>query len=964
MCNYIPIYPVKIRLLYISLFLILSLVSYGQGRNVSISGAVVDDMNREPVELATVRLLTLPDSTLVRGAVTGRNGSFSFSVKQGRDYVLCFSYLGFKPKYIDLSKSVLPALKAMGEIVLESDVIMLDEAVVTAEAPPVQSVGDTLVYNAAAYKVTDGAVLEELVGKMPGVEIADDGTIRINGQELKKITVNGKEFFGGDVKTGLKNLPVDMIEKIKTYNKESDMERLTGIDDGEDEVTLDIIVKKNHNNGWFGNADVAGGSEERFATRVMLNHFTSDFQGSFIGSSNNANDMGFGGGANARWRQNKGFTNSHHAGLNFALDKGKVEWGGSVKFSYLDEHANFRNSAERFNSGKSVFSNSNGYNRNIPMDIKGDMRIEWHPNKNTSVVLKPVWTYGTTETDNRGEAGSFVEDPLAYVPNPNDYLKDTLTADPLAGIRTNVNDNLNHAERKRWSGGLSVMANRRISDKGRSIGMRLSASGGGNDNDQYRNNKTHYFRMKNSMGEDSILYRNQYITAPTSKYGYSAQLTYSEPIAKGVFLQLSYQFSYKYNDNQRSTYNFMEYDGWEPGMSLPQGYQSAEIDSLSKSGEYHYYNHNISLTTRVMRKKFTLSAGVSLQPQHTRLEYHLADQAVNTQKDIFNYAPKVDFKYRFSKKKQLRLMYHGVSQQPNVDLMLPITDNSSPLNVRVGNPGLKPAFNHTMRLSFNSYNVDHQRSIVFNLNGRLKQNSISQSSMYNEETGGRTTTPMNINGNWDVGANFSIHTALKNKQFYIGSNTTVNHVNDVSYFYDRKEKTGMKNTITDTYIREKLTGTYRNDWMEATVNGSISYRLERNRMHPHNNQEPLTFYYGGNLNFIFPWGMKMVTNIVNQSRRGYTDTSMNRDELIWNALLSQSLFKGNATLSVEAYDILQRKSNLSRNFTSYQRSVSQYDGINSYVIVHFIYRLNIFGGKMVKAGAMNKQLRKRGIKRL
>ena len=184
----------------------------------------------------------------------------------------------------------------MGNIALEPDAVMLSEAVITGTAPEVTVKEDTLEYNSTAYRTPEGAMLEELVKKLPGAEIDDDGNVKINGKEVKKIMVDGKEFFGGDVKTGLKNLPVNMIDKLKTYDKKSDLARVTGIDDGEEETVLDLKVKKGMNQGWFGNANVAGGTESRYSSNVMLNRFVENSQFSLIGSANNVNDLGFSGG--------------------------------------------------------------------------------------------------------------------------------------------------------------------------------------------------------------------------------------------------------------------------------------------------------------------------------------------------------------------------------------------------------------------------------------------------------------------------------------------------------------------------------------------------------------------------------------------------------------------------------------------------------------------------------------------
>ena len=321
---------------------------------------------------------------------------------------------------------------------------------------------------------------------------------------------------------------------------------------------------------------------------------------------------------------------------------------------------------------------------------------------------------------------------------------------------------------------------------------------------------------------------------------------------------------------------------------------------------------------------------------------------IDTARNVFNFAPNIDFRYRFSKVSQLRFMYRGRSSQPSMENLLPIADNSNPLNIRVGNPGLKPAFTHNMRLFYNTYNAELQRGIVTHVNFSATQNSISNSTVYNEQTGGRITTPKNINGNWSAFGMFGFNTALKNKKFTINSFSNINYTNNVSFLYNNDTKIDDKNTTTGLTLGERLNGAYRNDWFEFGLNGSISYTAERSKLRPENNQEPYTFSYGALTNITMPWKMTISTNITNQSRRGYTDSSMNRNELIWNAQLSQSFLKGAATVSFEMYDILKQQSNISRSLTADARSVSSYNGVNSYCMLHFIYRLNIFGSKSAR----------------
>ena len=432
-------------------------------------------------------------------------------------------------------------------------------------------------------------------------------------------------------------------------------------------------------------------------------------------------------------------------------------------------------------------------------------------------------------------------------------------------------------------------------------------------------------------------------------------MTYSEPIARAVFLQFSYQFKYQYNESDKSTYN-LPY-GWMAGEPLPSNFAAIKDEmkdeEQSKYAEYKYFNHDAMVSLRFIREKWQLSAGVSFQPQHTILSYKKGDFATDTTRNVFNFAPNVDLRIRFSKVSQLRLTYRGRSGQPTMENLLPITDNSNPLNIRVGNPALEPSFTHNLRAFYNTYDAEKQRGIIAHVNAQMVENSISNSRSYNNETGAWTTTPKNIDGNWSAFGMFGFNTALRNKKFTINTFSTLNYNNNVGYLTDSDTKVESKNTTTNLSLSERLNGAYRNDWIEFGVNGSISYSTEKDKLTPANNQEPYTFSYGANTTLIAPWGTSLSTNISNQSRRGYSDADMNRNELIWNAQVAQTLLKGAATLSFEMYDILKKQSNITRSLTSSGRSVYQYNGVNSYCMVHFIYRLNIFGSKAARDKMMD-----------
>ena len=934
----------------IALLLMATLSAFAQTKRVTVSGRVVEDTG-EPAVQATVQLLSLPDSTFTTGIASNEKGYFSLPRVKAGKYVLKVSYIGFKNKLIPLQLTASAPNKNVGTVKLETDAIMLAEAVVVAEAPQVQIVEDTVAFNSSAYRTPEGAMLEELVKKLPGAEVDDDGNVKINGKEISKIMVDGKEFFGGDVQTGLKNLPVDMIEKLKTYDKKSDLARITGIDDGEEETVLDLTVKKGMNQGWFGNVDVAGGTEKRYMGRAMVNYFYDKTRVSLIAGANNVNDQGFSaGGGGPRWRRNNGLTAKKMIGINFATQTDKIELGGSARYNYSDGDIASVGSTENFLTSGNSYSNSNTLSRNRNKRFSADFRMEWRPDTMTNIIFRPDFSYGKTDNLSSSESGTFNDDPYNLVENPNDYLNlDNLAQnDPLREVRVNAINSGTLNDNKDITANATLQVNRKLNSKGRNITFRGRFSYGDSESNQFTESMTNYFLLQNYLGGDSVLIRNQYINTPTKDYNYRLQLTYSEPIARATFLQFSYQFQYKYSESDKSTFDLQPFSDWGLGATLPDGYEENEIDSLGKYAEYRYYNHDASVALRFSREKYQLSAGMSFQPQHTILSYKRGDYMIDTTRNVFNFAPNIDFRYRFSKVSQLRFTYRGRSSQPSMENLLPIVDNSNPQNIRIGNPGLKPAFTHTMRFFYNTYDADKQRGIIAHANFSATQNSISNSRIYNEATGGWTTTPKNINGNWNAFGMFGFNTALKNKKFTINTFSNASYVNNVAYLTDSQTRVENKNTTTNLTLNERLNGTYRNDWFEFGLNGTLSYSIEKDKLTPDNNQQPYTFSYGATTTVSMPWSMSLSTNIANQSRRGYRDASMNRNELIWNAQLSQTFLKGAATISFEMYDILRQQSNITRSLTADGRSVYEYNGVNSYCMLHFIYRLNIFGGKAAR----------------
>ena len=277
--------------------------------------------------------------------------------------------------------------------------------------------------------------------------------------------------------------------------------------------------------------------------------------------------------------------------------------------------------------------------------------------------------------------------------------------------------------------------------------------------------------------------------------------------------------------------------------------------------------------------------------------------------------------------------------------LIDIEDNSNPLNIRRGNPGLKPSFTQSLRLFYNNYIQSHQRSLMGHLFFNTTKNSVSNMVTYDPVTGGRTTRPENINGNWDAFGMFMFNTAIDSAAFfYVNTFTTLRYVNSVGYVSVNKQNS-EKSTTHSTTLGERLAASYRNGWLEVELNGQVDYLRARSVLQSNNNLDTWTFSYGGSVMVTAPWGTQIATSMNMNSRRGYNDAAMNTNELIWNAQLSQSFLKGNAlTLQLQFYDLLHKQSTFSRSVTAMQRSDTQYNAITQYAMLHVIYKLNIFGG--------------------
>ena len=596
------------------------------------------------------------------------------------------------------------------------------------------------------------------------------------------------------------------------------------------------------------------------------------------------------------------------------------------------------------------------------------MRGEWRPDTLTNLLVRANGSLGSNDGTSTGTSATFSDDPYLYADDPLSMINSQSSVlDPYI-VNHNRSASLSYGENK--SAWAMMQLYRRLNPRGRNITLRVEGNMGDNDSRNASNNEVHLYRIQNQAGQDSTYFTARYSTTPSDNKGYVLSATYSEPLWKGAHLQANYELRYSQNKSDRQTYDFSrlplnpfadispEYRQWDPWIGENSQFSTlnSQLDSfldrqLSRFSEYRNYTHNMRLTLRHWQQEYDYNVGLLVQPQHSNFIQDYRGRYVDTIRNVVNITPTIDFHYKFSDQQNIWLHYRGDTRQPDITQMLDIRDDSNPLYITEGNPGLKPQFTNSLNVYYNNYIVRHKRSIVVYGNYRHTRNSISNLVRYDAATGGSTSRPENINGNWDADGGFNFTTALDSAAHWnIGTDTRVRYNNYVSYVAQRQADAEKNHTRT-TNLNERLNLSYRNDWMEVTIDGNVNYQHSRNELQPTANLDTWRFSYGGQVMLRLPIGLEISTNLHEHSRRGFNDPSSNTNELIWNGQISKTFLKSKTlVVALNFYDLLGQQSNYERWVGATGRSDTRYNSINSYAMLHVRYRLNMFGGKVDTEG--------------
>ena len=978
----------KTVLSVVILFVALPLSAQAQ---YSVKVRLVDDKTGEPVAFATTSLTPKGSTTASKYVLTDDKGQATITKVAAGSYVFKAEIMGYKTFLQDIS--VNKSLN-LGDVKMQEDAVALDAAKVSAVGNPIVIKKDTIEYNASSFKTSDNDMLEQLLKKLPGVEVEADGSITANGETIKKITIDGKTFFLDDPQLASKNIPAKIIDKVKVVEKKSDQAMFTGIDDGEEETIIDLKLRPGMAEGWFGNVMAGGGhdvpgagsdmSDWRYQGAAMIGRFTDKSQLSIILNGNNTNNRGFNdiagsmmgnmrggrgmGQGRGGWGRNNGIATSWMGGANgaFTLLDGDMDLAGNYLYNGSNrEVEEDKKKVSYMQNGSHLLSNETGRSTTLSQGNRFGVRLEHKFSENTSILFEPQFNFG---------GGHFNE--------ISNFTTASRAEDATKEMKVNDGYNSNNGYNDNWSTSGFLLIRQRLGKAGRTISANIRYSFSNNKLDGYNQSITRTYQEDGTMNDPEGGIINQRYDQKSNSASLSGRFVYTEPIAKNLFLEANYSYSWNRNRSEKDTYNsltdkiengLLQYAGaYGNGEVLDEIY-SNRITNLSQ-------NHRAGINFSYQLKKFRAQLGASVNPTITHNETTGHDPYDNT---IVNWSPQAMVFFNPNDNVNFRLFYFGRSAQPSTSQLLPVPDNSDPLNISLGNPNLKPYFNHNMRSRFGYTNKKTFTSINMNLNASFVENPITTAKWYDSA---KTQYSIPVNGptSTSLNANLFVNSPFGKSNFSIFSMTFANYNESASYigteafesqsmdyynketaefdykkFQDRfpdideAEDAFTKNLIQTVSFMQRLRFTYRSDLVELNVGGRTRMSKSWYTIQNSNQQYTWNNQVDASMNWTIPGGINLIADVDYNWYRGYTTPQ--DDEIILNAEITKLLFKKKFTLALKAYDILGQSKNLSVSDNSNYHQETRNNTLGRYIILSLTYRFGNFnqaGGRRGPGGPM------------
>lgn len=925
--------------LFLALFGLLSLGA--QAQTSRILGVVNDSTSQTPVAGAYVSILNTSDNNAKPiYTTTDLNGKFEFAGVARQKYQLKITYLSYKDfiKIIEVKDAILN----LGSLPLSEVATNLNEVKVVGQIQQSQQKGDTIQFNAAAFKTNPDANVEDLIQKMPGITMVN-GEVQAQGEKVQRVLVDGKQFFGEDATLALRNLPAEIVDKIEVFDRQSDQAQFTGFDDGNAQKTINIVTRSDRNAGKFGKAYAGYGSDDRYIAGGNLNIFGKEKRISIIGLSNNLNQQNFssqdlsgalgssggggrggrggggGGGSSSNFLvgQQNGITNTTALGLNYTDKWGKNLEVTASYFFNQSNNANLQNTKrETFlnnSTSNQFYSEQNTYS-NTNLNHRLNARMEYTINKNNSIIFSPGVSWQNNESNTLRIGATRLGD--------------------AASTLLNRTDNDQRSESTALSSNSSLLWRHRFAKAGRTLSTNLSST------------------INNRNGNGSLYAMNEYYTSGrfpndtidqvsntlSDNMRLGASVNFTEPLTKTIQLQLNYNVSLSNSNSQNETYHYVNSE-----------VQYARLDTiLSNTFDNQYLTQRAGVSFRGSKKKITGSVGMDVQraglySQQLFPRMNEVDQTFN------NLLPNAFIMYRPSEGKNLRLFYRTSTNEPSITQLQNVVNNSNPLFLTAGNPNLKQEYGHRLSLRYSSSDSKLGRNFFVYGSANFTANSITNSTFVAQrpttlpngivlERGAQLTTPVNLDGNMSVRLFANYGSPIKAIKVNVNLNSGLN-LTKLPGLINEQLNTSTNYALTQgivlsSNISPKLDFT-------LAINGN--YNIVENSVQPQLNSNFFSQNSSARINWIFGKGFVLQTDVTNQSYRGLGE-GFNQNFTLWNASVGKKFLKENrGELKLTVFDILAQNNSINRNVTeTYVEDVTS-RVLTQYGMLTFTYTLRNFG---------------------